>query len=287
MSPSNTPLLKPLKHREYAEFMTIAAGFRCRDGVIIAADERITELNVERNQKKLLDCSRIPGCFVKLAPAGDFEAASTCAELMRENGCFNEVAAESIRALKSALNQFMQSQEYLNFLGIEIQDGSPSFQAIIALQARDFKTDLYCMEGTRLYPIQDYRCIGAGYDIGMFFAKWLYRPIFPLSLMNQVVIQVLRASKGHSSGVGGPSDIACLSNVPIMAPRFVIHNDAELFWGIFDLLRPVLYGCVDRTIPDDDFRRALENMLKRIVDKRALTMLPEEPEFQEPTKHDL
>src|ERR1039458_6313143 len=83
--------------------MTIAAGFRCRDGVIIAADERITELNVERNQKKLLDCSRIPGCFVKLAPAGDFEAASTCAELMRENGCFNEVAAESIRALKSAL----------------------------------------------------------------------------------------------------------------------------------------------------------------------------------------
>src|SRR5258705_2939632 len=78
---------RPIKHWQYSVSevrpMTIAAGFRCTDGVLVGADSRIEEGNVKYQQDKVFQCCDDGGLGFVIAGAGDFEAINNCVDLIR------------------------------------------------------------------------------------------------------------------------------------------------------------------------------------------------------------
>ena len=250
--------------------MTIAAGFRCVDGIVLAADTRIEDGDVKRDEKKILRCCALPGCSVLLTGGGDFEAISACAELLQTGDFFEPDSPDSINKLKKAIRKFIASESYTEML--EHPD-TGDFTCFIGLMARDGQTDVVGLSAKRMYPITSYRCYGSGSEAALFLAKWLYRPAVPTRLMKQLAIQIVRASKGHHAGVGGNTNVVALTQPgDLPGTKWKLENDAELLWGIPEALGSVIYGCIDPTISQEEFKKYLTELFQRIYDKRMGTL---------------
>lgn len=118
--------------------MTIAAGFRVANGILIGADTRIEEGNVKYEQNKVFDCHESgTNCAVLLAGAGNFESISYCADLLRTHGFLG--STDHLHTLKERVLKFLETKRYRRL--IERQAPYGDFSAIVALRSGDGETD--------------------------------------------------------------------------------------------------------------------------------------------------
>jgi 20S proteasome alpha/beta subunit len=240
--------------------MTIAAGFRVANGVLLGADTRVEEYNVKYDENKIFDCSdsNNGSWGVLLAGAGSFESVSYCADLVKEFGFYG--ATDDIRSLKERLWKFIATKRYRRL--IERQPPAGDFAAIIALRSGKEETDLLYLSGESLYPIPEYRCIGAGSDTALFVSKWLYRREYPIEIFKPMAIQVFRAAKGHNVGCDGGTKIVTLYNAGsgFDAPKLSLWADTEYLWGLNELFGKIIQGCVDPRVTEDEFGIRLQGL---------------------------
>jgi 20S proteasome alpha/beta subunit len=278
--------------------MTIAAGFRCIDGVVLAADTRVEEAFVQHDVKKILTCAELSQSDAYMAGSGDFGALQNLADIMIDQEVFREADGSSIRSMKKALRRFLFSDIYRNLLTQETSaDGGISFDAVIALRARNGQTDLLCLKRHHLYSVDEYQCLGSGYDTGMFFTKWLYTSGVSVKEFAQLAFQIVRSAKDHNVGVGGGTQVVVLTNTTPDQSRTELKLifDRSFLWGVHDLLRPLVYGVVDEKVSDDIFQRYLTRLVERLCEARtqniryreAATPPGEGPEPPESSTHEL
>ena len=99
---------QPLKHRRYPETgvraMTIAAGFRCLDGVLIGADSRLESGDIKYDEDKtFMVPSKQSGFVVVITGAGDFEAIQHCVYLL--DGSFFKNCDGSLPAIAGEIRK--------------------------------------------------------------------------------------------------------------------------------------------------------------------------------------
>ena len=271
--------------------MTIAAGFRVANGVLIGADTRIEEGNVKYEQNKIFDCSEAgPRWAVLLAGAGNFESISYCADLLRAFG-FPAGSTDRISTLKERVLKFTENKRYRRLIERHAPDGD--FASIVALRSGHGETDLLSLSGESLYPIPEYRCIGAGSETALFVSKWLYRPDYPIHVFVPMAIQIFRAAKGHNIGCGDSTRIVRLYNAESgLEPKRTVWGDTNYLWGVYDMLGSVIQGCFDLRVTAEEFRTSLRGLDEKVIaireaNERSAQLMPEVKEFLESTKRDL
>ena len=150
--------------------MTIAAGFRVANGILIGADTRIEEGNVKYEQNKVFDCHESgTNCAVLLAGAGNFESISYCADLLRTHGFLG--STDHLHTLKERVLKFLETKRYRRLIERQAPYGGfPRLWPSARVMAKP--TDLLSLSGECLYPIPEFRCIGAGSETALFISKW-------------------------------------------------------------------------------------------------------------------
>lgn len=270
--------------------MTIAAGFRVANGVLIGADTRIEEGNVKYEQNKVFDCSGVeyPRYAVLLAGAGNFESISHCADLLLTFGFSG--ATERLSTLKERVLRFTETKRYRKL--IEHCPPCGDFSAIVALRSEAGETDLLYLSGGCLYPIPEYRCIGAGSETALFVSKWLYMPDYPIHVFVPMAIQVFRAAKGHNAGCDDATRIVRLYNEGSgLEPKRTVWGDTDYLWGVHDLLGPVIQGCFDLRIAPAEFKATLKALHEKLIalreaNERSAQLPPAVKELLESTTRD-
>src|ERR1035437_6928110 len=260
---------QPLRHTRYPwdspkeESVTIAAGFRVANGILIGADTRIEEGNVKYEQNKVFDCHESgTNCAVLLAGAGNFESISYCADLLRTHGFLG--STDHLDTLKERVLKFLETKRYRRL--IERQAPYGDFSAIVALRSGDGETDLLSLSGECLYPIPEYRCIGAGSETALFISKWLYKPDYPIHVFVPMAIQVFRAAKGHNTGCDDSTRIVRLYNAESgLEPKRTVWGDTDYLWGVHDLLGSVIQGCFDLRAATEEFQASLRGLDEKVV----------------------
>jgi 20S proteasome alpha/beta subunit len=259
---------QPLKQVRYPwglipkeKSMTIAAGFRVANGVLIGADTRVEEGYVKYEANKIFECTDgADGSRVLFVGAGDFESISYCADLIRDHGF--EGNADNIRSLKERFHKFIETKRYRRLIERTKAPSSEWFTGIVALRSNEGDTDLLYLSGQSLYSIPEYKCIGSGSETALFVSKWLYRKEYPIDTFIPMAIQVFRAAKGHNTGCDDSTRIIRLYNSgvdPIDARR-VVWGDADYLWGLHDLLGNIIQGCFDQDTTDESFEGSLHTL---------------------------
>lgn len=254
--------------------MTIAAGFRCADGVLIGADSRIEDGFIKWDEDKVHVCSRDEDHAVLLAGAGETNRILDCVDRLRSSPGLSDGRA-SVGGLKQAIRQFSESKAYRELS--KATGGQLPIELIFAIRSQG-ETDLLHLAGVSLHPITSYVCVGSGYAVCRYLADLLYSPDATVDLFMRVLMFIFREAKRLNAGVDGPTTVYCLfdgergKGTPRKTPRRV--GEQDLVHDAFKALKPLIWHAADRSRESfkqtDECLRKVSQELQSIV-RRSLS----------------
>jgi 20S proteasome alpha/beta subunit len=254
--------------------MTIAAGFRVEDGVLLCADTMYTGA-MKIHQQKIFPVSfrdgggEHPEHFV-FALAGNEAYAKTaidkCTEALTDLGPEKRTLRNVKKELRSVMKLIYDTYIYSR---PESERLSLEFQFMIgAWLPRGGGAQLFSTEGPMVNLQHDYDCIGTGAYLG----HYLIRPVFSQMLKMPAVMtlasQMLAAAKEYDTNCGGLSTCAIIKDGEVNPSYGYQFHTAETFITHYDgLSRQLLLYIADPEIDDVVFQRQLEvftDSVKRI-----------------------
>lgn len=261
-SPLGIPTSRPIKHPRYPR-MTIAAGFLCKEGVLICADTQHTA-GMKLHRSKVGDCT-FPGGKLAWAYAGHETfalAAIGKVEKLLESGCSTDPLADIEKILDKEYRR-----NVLRHPSLQI-DGALQYRFILGLWLEQTHVaKLYVSTQTAIAEVNEYECIGEG----DYLAHYLLRPSFLKGLPERQTLGIaayaLSAIKDYVDGCGGMSIYTVLHNNGQIGLVTSEHDgpmrELEKYSATYDFVtRELLTALVDEDSEDDDFEHYLMNTFK-------------------------
>jgi hypothetical protein len=196
--------------------MTIAAGFVCSDGILLASDTLYSgAVNTFGQKFWILDHG---DCCVVFGGAGTQRGLRrTRDEIQRglQSGMSRQEVIESIDAALRDVNERLSPA-----------DSSERTDALIAIRTGEGER-LYHNEGySMLSVIDDFsHCVGFGNSLGFYFTRTLFRPNMPMRWAKVVAAHLIKQCKLHVGSCGGDTHLIELPSTG--APKF-IDNQSEI-----------------------------------------------------------
>jgi 20S proteasome alpha/beta subunit len=139
--------------RQETKAVTIAAGFRCSDGVVLCSDTQITQAAGKSYESKIYRINPEADCF--LVYAGDVALIKEFVAELKDITA-NKFGREVVKAAKSHYRRFHDK------FYTQAPKTEKAFTAII-LTVREGETiSLYAGSGRHFYPVENYVCFGTG-----------------------------------------------------------------------------------------------------------------------------
>ncbi len=230
--------------------MTLAAGFLCADGIVLA---RATERSGQIAKWTPTEIFRHTSAQYELAVtgAGDDALIRMAADhlLQRElddDDDLSELQEKSERMVNRL------SKKYI-FCHGERDTQRPQLQLLVAARMSGGAQLLLSGSENRLARSDGCEFVGTGRELARSVASWLYEPTLPVGVVSRLAIQVLQWTAEHVPGCGRAGQILCLSGAAQPAVAQHIALEGEFFWGLNALLQPILTGCLDERIGDVQF----------------------------------
>jgi hypothetical protein len=263
--PYRPPLPQPLKHTRYPlglpkeKRMTIAAGFRVKDGILVCADTQYTG-GVKVHQAKVFRYEIGTGqdsCALAFALAGHEVygkmAIEDCAEEIEK--C---LGVRSLRAVKGLLRKAVKkiALEYVDSRpDLSDRDASRFELVIAAWLPHCGGLNLFRASGPGLILVDNYYCAGSGAYIADYFVRLAFNR--HMSLENAVLMatQALSAAKSYDASCGGDSEFILLSSEGKLS-KVATYNarNSESFINAYDsMARDFLFRVGAHQMPDQDF----------------------------------
>ncbi len=238
-------LLKSVSRKEQQEAraldVTIAAGFRFHDGVLLCADSELSTGAMKLYASKLIPCDlsgQGGGQFV-FAICGSAPyarmAVDKCIGVIKTKKPKDRTGAGLRLAIEEAIETFHETHIFHHPLFH--QGGGPDFQLLIAARSEVDKTlFLYTSNDAAVNEVEDYECVGAGsflthYLVGtMFHHKQMAMPD-----VANIAIHVLRETKGYVETCGGNSHFIALYRSGEISP--IAHWDVSLKEDFSDIFK--------------------------------------------------
>ena len=238
--------------------MTIAAGFRCLDGVLVGADSRLEsgDIKYEEDKTFIIPSGR-SDFLVVVTGSGDFEAVQHCVYLL--DGNFFKNCDGSLAAIAGEIRRFSDSKAYRKLVDSLQPHLKPDL--LFGIRSVQGETELLHLFDNKFHQVREYIAIGAGHSTAMLFSKWLYRPDFDIEGFAPLAVQIFRAAKGTHVGCEGNTTLhrlfnggATLSAASPLPPG----GDEKLLWGLYDALPALLLCCADDRPSEAYFEECLE-----------------------------
>lgn len=215
------PRPKPLRLPR-GKAVTIAAGFRFNDGVVLCADTQETVLHAKSAVPKLriepfnkLKKDSPQELVVAMAGSGDGPWIDHLTEISWRNACdavsFDDACARIERTLKDA------HREYAELFQVGYM---PQADLVYGVKMQG-RSSLFKASGPIVNRCPDYSSIGAGYYMADFLASRMHHSDLTASECSILAAYVLFQCKEYVEGCGGDSHIAVLKN---SGKSFVLGN---------------------------------------------------------------
>jgi hypothetical protein len=258
--------------------MTIAAGFLCKDGVLLAADTEITFSGGKGKTyaSKIFHVSSTNlNCYLTYAGSPYFAK-----ELVHELGQALDDAPPSQSPLKTI------KATYLAYLDEQFAKSPETETASVLVALREgTKVNLYLGSDRHFTQVRGYEVLG----IGMEQAEALFNPLHAswMTIYEAIymAIYALRRVKGFVQGCGGNSEILAIKDKPSFLGLVSFTSDEikeiEEDFDFFDQhLRPLLFAVADLEVSRSSFQQRLTHFGGALKKRRAGKLRAHEREME-------
>ena len=252
--------------------MTIAAGFRCSDGVVLCADTQMTYPGLLKFPGSKIRLFNRMGCQPAFALAGQVDFS---------NMAIHRLAMVALDAERKGLDiHDAVTKECVAIHREYFPLYSPSERLELSLLfamrvKKDTPVHLFEIRGPVIAPITTYGCIGSGTYFGTSIAQTLYKSTLTVQQVAQMCVYLLFAVKKNVDGCGGKSQIVCLSDSGGWSTladfdRVSSIESREEDYEVFeDSLRHILLEFTDYDVPSRDFDKRLSDFSAEISERRS------------------
>jgi len=246
--------------------MTLVAGYKSRDGFVIASDTEVTFGPILYQSKKLSQYFGEQAPYdIVIGGAGDSSYVAMMAQKI----------GEAIKALGDPPVQNMKNE--VERLILEVHDNyiykhwtaddpdAPTVSLVVGM--KDSKREIMVLktDRTAIAIIDSWGFVGSGAVLAEYLAEKLFMPGLSTAVMIHLVLQLFRELKIKGAYVGGNTEIHAVRR----------GNDAELFFNLEEIedqrflwgLDEVLGQAVRIALDKDKAAKFLENRI-RFISKR-------------------
>jgi hypothetical protein len=238
--------------------MTIAVGFNCSDGIVVAADSEISTNTNRMDGQKLWcyqfprDTDQPPTLKVVLAGAGDAGYLRATADAI-DRALRPEMTLDDARdAIQAVIDKVHLRRIYPYSTDAYLR---PSIRLLIGLVTSKGRRLLSTTQ-MAIAPVPTAEALGIGEELAQFLIKQSSDGALDNATAVSLSIQILMHARTHVPGCGGPSNVLVLRGLDD-ATGFVTQQTItahESFFRQFDeAIRPVFFGGVDRRLSDTEF----------------------------------
>jgi 20S proteasome alpha/beta subunit len=240
--------------------VTLVAGFRCKNGVLICADSQHTGSYVKFAAPKLwTDRNRaiVAGActdvvYLKMAVdeiSDKFEHLKRWTE-KSVNGAISDALAQVYKAIRTAVGAKNQGPQLFLMIGVRLDD---------------WKAILITTSATAIAIVNEFDFIGAGEEVARLLISPFYDSNLCVTEMQRIAAYCFRFAKVSGSWSGGDTHIGTVwDGIPDVgyAHPASIHRDKETVTGhILSELAPVLSAAWNINIGRDEFDKRLDNLV--------------------------
>lgn len=242
--------------------MTIAAGFACKDGIVLCADSEYSWGSLLKTQ----------GTKIARPPAGKavvLIAGAGAASFMQ--GFFEDVrdrlpkTRKTVPAIKQMVSRTLQDLYRSYRVVPNWNDARSGGQFLIAVRGQDGRLALWETVGTRTNEVYDCACIGCGLYLGYYITGFLYREQMTVGDAACAASILLKELAGRTQHVGGDGEVVKLREAgdPKKLDIKTIQELGSKFLRIQEAVRPVIFASLgeERTV------EALDGALKGLTDQ--------------------
>jgi len=250
------PLERPL--------MTIAAGFRCQNGIVLCADSQYTAWYGKYYGAKLFGAFPKNG-VVMTAFAGLTDHMGEVKDKIEKSVEGVEVSVDGIKSLVCSLLNAYQPPE------------GEMFQMLTAFHLKDgghylFASNRVADMPATWFPVNHYECVGSGASPLIHYLVRLFErlPAFSIEQAGILGMYLVRQAEKYGEGVGGEAQICALNEQGVMvAPyRGLVEEKEKLLKGEEYDLALLLSSLIDDRVSEDDFDKTLKTLCSRMKDFR-------------------
>lgn len=249
--------------------MTIAAGFRVQDGILLCADTQYTGAQIIYDTKLFpLDCGE---ARVVMALAGS-EAygkmvIQECLEAIRQSPMTRTLGAMRL-AIRETLKPLYE--EYVDTRPTAAEQDSARFCILAALWSQTEGLELIRSHETAVWQIPSWSCLGSGEYLAKFMLDPVYQPSISSKIGIRLAAHALGAIKGYDTSCGGDTEMILLRSDGTMGPvdkreiqraeRRMAEHEREV--------RKLTLSLADLSQPDARFDEDLETFSNRAKETR-------------------
>jgi 20S proteasome alpha/beta subunit len=261
------PVLKPLPHRiAYAnrrlqrESVTLVAGFKCKNGVVICADTQHTGNYVKFAAPKLwTDRSRtiVAGAcndvvYLKMA----VDELSTTFEHLKQ---WTEIS------IRKAISDTLATVHKAIRAAFGMKDQQPQLFLMIGARLDDWKAILMTTSATAVATVNEFDFIGAGEEVARLLISPFYDSNLRVTEMQRIAAYCFRYAKVSGSWSGGDTHVGTIwdgdPDVGYAHPA-MIHRDKEVVSvPILNKLAPALSAAWNINVNREEFEKRVDNLV--------------------------
>jgi hypothetical protein len=179
--------------------MTIAAGFVCREGVLLCADTEHTGWSAKFHESKLGEFE-IPGGKLAFALAGNTSFAWSVMQKCRR--LLQTVPPEKTL---SELERILDREYRRNVLSNPGRDQNYHYWLLIAIWSPGHRVRLYATNETAIREVTTFDCIGIGRELADYLIRPCFTSLMPERLALPLAAYALAGVKESITGCGGMS----------------------------------------------------------------------------------
>lgn len=250
--------------------MTIAAAFVCLDGIVLAADSEYTYNFSKYEGEKLFQWGN-DNWAIGIAIAGTMDLAKMFVDELH----YKLLDSDDLESLRKKI---IDLAKYFNEEYIRKSTDMRQMLLLIAIQLKTSDKNLLLkVNGDVVSPVWSSDFIGAGDEIARATASWIFHPSMPVKVGSQVALNVLYWTAEHAQYCGKTNYALTVPKPWKQMVSFSVYHIDDFFFGLNELVRPILVGCMHMPVPDNKFEEALQAFVDKMREVRRASKLAAMP----------
>jgi 20S proteasome alpha/beta subunit len=189
--------------------MTIAAGFICADGIILAADTQYTVGSTKTNGQKIYDVIEDGDYRLILAGAGDVPYIRMTADKLVSNLLKKKLHSESdVIEVVGATLKWVHKEHIFPHPADQFGN-KPMVQLLVAIRS-SAGLKLLASNATAVFNVTDYQVLGSGVEIASYILDRLREHGYNLPTMEILATYVISVAKRYDNYCGGDTQLVTL-----------------------------------------------------------------------------
>jgi hypothetical protein len=225
--------------------MTLAAGFRCIDGIVLA---RAGGGAVPKWERHIFE-QTTPGYTIAVTGAGNVDlvrmAAEHWARELDEDAELDEIA----RCAEKVIRRLCK--KHILCYGANDPE-RPQLQLLLGASTAHGHL-LLRSDANRVARVDGCEFAGSGELVGRSLASWLYEPTLPVAVVARLASQIICNVQQHAAAGGRAAHVLVLRHGVPQTRLASADAEQDFFWGVNQVLQPILIGCLDERVSDVEF----------------------------------